>query len=407
MQSKTQKHLKFKIVENLNINLEGKNLLLLGDNEVGKSSVIQFIKMALGYTDHMPELEEGKGYIVTNKNGVKYTFKLSYKAGKPKLVVESEDGIKDDRKSIINSIVGGVDFDVDEFVSLSETTAGRKKQVEIYKSLLDPEIVEQINGLERRIQIDFDERTEINREVKRLEAIVDRHEGRRYEPGKELDISLLAEELRKANENNNKIATAKQTLSQYQNQFTSLEKQINDLIAQRDDIASRIKTGSNMIASMTEIDVNELTQKLSNANEINHGIRMANEYKKEQEELFKQKGFAEDLTVRIESSRQEISDAIKDMPVIDGLAYDAEGLLLDGTPVTPTNLSTSKIMELGVKLNMVKNKELGILFIERCESLGEKRLRDIQQMAKENNWQLIMEQVERGTEKLVVEIQEP
>lgn len=398
---------KFKIVENLNIDLDGKNLLLLGDNEVGKSSVIQFIKLALGYTDHMPEIEEGKGYIVTNKDGIKYVFKLTYKNGKPKLVVESEDGLKDDRKSIINSIVGGVDFDIDEFVRLSETSAGRKQQVEIYKSLLDPEIVASINDLERRIKIDFDERTEINREVKRIEAVVDRHEGRRFEPGQEIDITALAEELRLANENNNKRRSAVQTFAQYVESRDQIEKQIAELTLKLNDLNKRIETGKEMISQMKEIDVNALTQKLSNANEINHGIRMANEYKKEQEELFKQKGFAEDLTVRIETSRQSIADAIKDMPVIEGLLFDSEGLLYDNIPVSPTNLSTSKIMELGVKLNMVKNKQLGILFIERCESLGEKRLHEIQEMAKENNWQLIMEQVVRGEEKLIVEIQEP
>jgi hypothetical protein len=53
---------------------------------------------------------------------------------------------------------------------------------------------------------------------------------------------------------------------------------------------------------------------------------------------------------------------------------------------------------------MAENKDLGILFIQRGESLGAKRLKEIQEMAQKYDWQIIMEQVDRGNEKLTIEI---
>jgi hypothetical protein len=129
------------------------------------------------------------------------------------------------------------------------------------------------------------------------------------------------------------------------------------------------------------------------------------DYKKKQSEFKELMEEIENLTIVIEGSRQAVSDAIKDMNVVDGLSFDFDGLIYNGVPVTPTNLSTSEIMELGVKIKMHANKELGILFIERAESLGTKRLESIYNMAKENGWQVIMEQVDRGKEELEIMIE--
>jgi len=91
---------------------------------------------------------------------------------------------------------------------------------------------------------------------------------------------------------------------------------------------------------------------------------------------------------------------------VDGLTVDADSLIYNGVPVSSASLSSSEIMHLGIKLKMAENPDLGILFIQRGESLGAKRLKDIQDLAKKYDWQIIMEQVERGNEKLTIEIME-
>jgi hypothetical protein len=114
-----------------------------------------------------------------------------------------------------------------------------------------------------------------------------------------------------------------------------------------------------------------------------------------------------ELTAFIESSNQAIADAIRDCDSpVDGLTFDADSLIYNGVPVSNASLSSSEIMHLGIKLKMAENPDLGILFIQRGESLGAQRLKDIQDLAKKYDWQIIMEQVERGNEKLTIEIME-
>jgi hypothetical protein len=91
-----------------------------------------------------------------------------------------------------------------------------------------------------------------------------------------------------------------------------------------------------------------------------------------------------------------------DTPV-NGLFFNTEGLVYNGTPVHIDSMSTSEIIELGIKLKMAENPELGMLFIEHGESIGQKRYEDIMKIAKDNDWQIFIEQVVRGQEKLQVE----
>jgi hypothetical protein len=60
-------------------------------------------------------------------------------------------------------------------------------------------------------------------------------------------------------------------------------------------------------------------------------------------------------------------------------------------------------MMLGAKLKIAKNPNAHVLFIQRGESLGTEKLRDLQQMAKDYDFQIIMEQMERGKEKLEIQ----
>ena len=73
--------------------------------------------------------------------------------------------MKDDRKGTLAGIVGTNSFDINEFVELSKTTAGKKKQVEMYKSFLPHDIKEELTKHEVNISVAYDERTELNKDI--------------------------------------------------------------------------------------------------------------------------------------------------------------------------------------------------------------------------------------------------
>ena len=397
----------FKVIKDLEKEINGGNILLLGDNGVGKSSFIQFIEIALGKQTEIPIGAEREGLVIADKDGKEWTFSVEFKKGKPVVTVISPDGFKDSRKSVLASVVGAMEFDIDEFVSLSDTAAGRKKQVEIYKSFLPKDIQNFISDQEYRVERSYNERTEVNREAKLLEGYLAEHPFKKLidVPEQVIDLTQLQKQISDAMAHNDKVKGAVLRQEQRAKDISDIQYQIKQLQEKEAELTKLSKEANVWISENPEIDIKDLMSQKDNAVEINTAFEKKEDYNKQLKQLESLKNQSGELTAFIESSRQVIEDAIKDCEVpVEGLTFDSENLIYNGVPVSNSNLSSSEIMHLGCKLKMAENPDLGILFIQRGESLGAQRLKEIQEMAKKYDWQIIMEQVDRGKNQLAIEI---
>jgi len=407
---------KFKVLENFEADIMGNNIFIMGDNAQGKSSMIQFLKIALGDQSNIPPDATGEGVVVASKDGGNYTLKVKFKDNKPVVEVTSPDGLKDSRKGTIAALTGAIGFDIDEFVSLSKTVSGKKKQVEIYKSFLDSEIIKELDTYAANVKSLEADRTETGREEKRLKALIESHPLRNeidLSKFKDVNTATLMDSLNAANKKNesikdikSKIEAKKLEIANYDIEIAELEKEIEALKVKKIDTQGEITKGNVWLTANTTIDTTDIQQQIESASETNKKSASARQLKADQEAHAKALEEYGESTANIESQRQTISDTIKQMDTpVDGLSFDEDTLIYKGVPVSEASLSTSEIMELGLLMKLAENKELGILFLERGESLGAKRLKDIQEMAAKNNMQLIVEQVERG-KSLHIEIME-
>ena len=413
----------FKCLKDLDVDLNGSNVILIGDNGVGKSSFIQFIEIALGKEKSVPPDALGSGYVIADKEGNQYSFFVNIKNGKAKVTIEGKDGLKDNRKSTLSSIIGSINFDIDEFVKLSESNSGKKKQVEIFKSFLPAETKDAILKYEANIGIHYEERTDIGRRRAELEGsikinplnVLQDEELRKY---KEVDTKALTEELTKINAANNKIIDFIIRKEQKQKDNIKDMESLNELKKQRELLNSKIESFESLIIQDSEKlkeadlyinknpkkDTREIQNKLATAGDTNKQFNNAKQLLSQRELLVKLTDEYESETVLIETQRQAIQDAVKDIGTpIEGLTFTSDELIYNGISVDIKSLSTSEIMELGIKLKMVENPGAPLL-IQRAESIGKKRFEEILAIAKKNDLQIIMEQVERGVEKLQIEI---
>lgn len=401
----------FKILKDFEQEVNGNHILLLGDNGVGKSSFIQFIEIALGKTTNIPANATGEGEVLITKDGKKYTFHVKFKDGKPVLTVTGEDGMKDSRKGTIAAIVGALDFDVDEFVELSKSTAGKKKQVEIFKSFLPEEIRTDLEKFEENVKVSYNERTEVNKAIKLKEGSIKEH--RLYsvvgvQKFKHTDIKEAIAKVQKMKDHNSVVKNTTDSMLETSTKLDELQTKINEMMANHKKGTELLETQKewlekNKAYKIEEIDIAQ--EAIDNVEKTNKDFTDSEALLKDMALLETMKEESGELTAKIESSKEAIAITIRDMDSpVQGLAYDDEVLVYNGVPVSPDTLSTSEIMELGIRLKMAENPELGILFIQRGESLGAERLKTIKEIADKENWQIIMEQVERGTKKLHVEI---
>lgn len=122
----------------------------------------------------------------------------------------------------------------------------------------------------------------------------------------------------------------------------------------------------------------------------------------------KQKDAAEKVA---QTHEKKLSDLLKERETliakselpIAGLTFTDDGLELNGVPFVAGKVSDSQIMEVAAKLIIASNPTVKVFRIARGESLGEKRLQAIIDIAKANGFQGFIEEVKRGQTDLVVE----
>ena len=85
------------------------------------------------------------------------------------------------------------------------------------------------------------------------------------------------------------------------------------------------------------------------------------------------------------------------------MTFTEDGLELNGVPFVAGKVSDSQIMEVAAKLIIASNPTVKVFRIARGESLGEKRLKSIIDIAKKNGFQGFIEEVRRGQDDLTIE----
>lgn len=400
----------FKVLENFEAEIAGNHILIMGDNGKGKSSLIQFIEIALGKQANVPPMAKGEGTVFINKDGQQFQFGVKFKDGKPVVTVTSPDGLKDTRKGTIAGIVGAMDFNIDEFCKLSETTAGRKKQVEIFKSFLPEDVRTSLANYEAHIKASYDERTEATRLLKQKEGFVKTH--RLYpvigvQKFEYKEMKELLATLKSMNEANQKVEDVCNRFNQRAVEINDLEQKITELqakLATANELQEKAKSWLKDNKGHLSEEIASVELELQNLEKSNNDYTDAEALKKEIDLVKTMTEEVGELTAKIESSKEAVANTIRDMEgPISGLSFDDEMLTYNGVPVHPDSLSTSEIIELGIRLKMAENENLGILFIQRAESIGAERFLLIKEIADKAGWQIIAEQVERG-KKLHIEI---
>lgn len=405
---------KFKKIEDFEQNFNGQNVIIYGENTLGKSTIMQFIEIALGKSTNVPPNALGEGEVVTLKDGKQFTLQVKFKDGKPVVTVISPDGLKDNRKGTLEMICGAMSFDIYKFVEQSKTTAGRKEQIETIKSFLPEEIRQDLSKYETDVKCKYEERTELSKDLKATEGTIKTHPlynlQNKLDEFKSVDVSSVFTDLQFAQEKNKKIAEVESRITHRNSQIAEHQAKIKELEAAIEKEVANIneklelnKQASEFLKNNKVNDTSIFEDKIKSANEINATASQAADLKKHLTKKAELEENIGELTVQIEVGRQLIADTIRDMDIIDGLTFNDETLLLNGVPVNPSSLSTSEIMELGYRLKNIENPEAP-LFLEGLESFGEEKLAELIEFSKKYDVQFIGEQVERGNKQIRFEL---
>lgn len=436
----------FQVIKELNADFDGNVYFITGDNELGKSTVLKAIGALLtGNRDAVLKNGESKGFakMIVGDDGEEYEVELKFTKANPRgtLSIKSKTtGMKSDNVSMLQKIFGYTDFDAVEFSRWSETAEGRRKQIEVVKSLLPEEVRTRIAEIDTTVAGLKTERTGVNRDLKTYKSISDAagqglttQDLKTY--AKPKDITELMKEQAENAQLIEKAKTVRSALEQRKKQLEEIperlavakatyekaieeakkaiertEKLYKEAIAQieseKADYEARKANAEKWLANYEENNPGKLdtAEQLRKAEEHNKKAAKVADYLSKKKQADDKKAEAEKMDSEIaelSAEREKLISSAK-LP-ISGLSFSDDGLVLNDVPFVAGKVSDSQIMEVAAKLIIASNPTVKVFRIARGESLGQKRLQAILDLAKKEGFQGFIESVVRGQQDLIIE----
>ena len=436
----------FQVIKEFNADFDGNVYFITGDNELGKSTILKAIGALLtGNRDAVLKNGESKGFakMIVGDDGEEYEVELKFTKANPRgtLSIKSKTtGMKSDNVSMLQKIFGYTDFDAVEFSRWSETAEGRRKQIEVVKSLLPEEVRTRIAEIDTTVAGLKTERTGVNRDLKTYKSISDAagqglttQDLKTY--AKQKDITELMKEQAENAQLIEKAKTVRSALEQRKKQLEEIperlaeakatyekaieeakkaiertEKLYKEAIAQieseKADYEARKANAEKWLANYEENNPEKLdtAEQLRKAEEHNKKAAKVADYLTKRKQADDKKAEAEKMDSEIaelSAEREKLISSAK-LP-ISGLSFSDDGLVLNDVPFVAGKVSDSQIMEVAAKLIIASNPTVKVFRIARGESLGQKRLQAILDLAKKEGFQGFIESVVRGQQDLIIE----
>jgi len=411
----TENFMRVKFAE-VNFDKEGNLIIVGGNNGQGKTSFLNSIEALLNGTKSLPSEPLRKGA----ENG-RITAELKSEEGDPydDLIVERTIG--EDRKtslkikskskkgvkysqSMLFEIIGALAFDPLAFKNMEV-----KAQVEHLKKTFDIDF----SDLEKQYAEAFDERTELNRELKTLEAQFNGREHFKDAPKEIVTISQISEDLeaaRKYNkENQDKLDAlgslnddaeelAEQKVTMIENikdlkkQLADLEEDLKEQEKSEKLTAQEIAKSNKIVKDLKDKDLEVFHEKIKTAEGDNDKVR-SNTIRDDLETDIKAKAVVADgLTDKLDGLKKEKKDRLAaiDFPV-EGLGFNANGVTFKDLPFEQA--SGAEQLKISVSIAIAANPKLKVFLIRDGSLLDKENVKLIAEMAKDSNCQVLIEMV--------------
>jgi len=384
-----------KCLKAIEIRPDGNMVIIGGENEAGKSSILDSIEYALAGSKHIPDkpIRNGqeKARIVLDLDEIQVT--RTFTKNGTNLVVKSKDGATfPSPQAMLDKLVGNLSFDPSEFFKMDN-----KKRIETLKKIVGLDF----DDLNSKYKEAFDKRTDINRRGKELKAQYDGLPFHKDMPDKEVSVSELSIELTSGISQNQKLNDLKRSLDNNQLQIARIDEQIKQLTENKVKIESYIKNEKEQLKKLKAINIDEIQNKINSAEDINNKIRENTKKRSLNIELEKLRDESGGLSQELESitnTKKEMMENAK-FP-IKGLSFDEDAVMFNGVPFD--QISQGARIKISVAIGLVMNPKLKILLIRDGSLLDEKNLEMVAKMAEKTGGQIWLEKVGKGKECTVI-----
>lgn len=400
-------------VSDLDMSMDGHHLVLIGGkNGQGKTSAIRALLMALcgkrgmDFPDVVLKEGEDHGWVKVDLSGDEdlgdlqgLTIEMGFRRRRGGKIEESfrlldstGEEAPEPRK-LLSSL-----YSLRAFDPLAFEKAKPKEQAELIRRLLGLDFEDQDKEYDRV----FSERTQVNRQLKELEARRSAIRVPANAPKEKVSVSTLVKELdaaREVNANVDKESNRVDELRAKVDQLNAKHLEAKALVAklEADIEAATDLYGKQCWAAenLAKIDTSAIQAKIESSEELNAAYDLkvsADQLDKQIRETVRK---ADDMTDALEDIKAKKQQAMEEAKwPVPGMSLDDNGVLLDGLPFEQA--SRAQRIRTSVKIEMAAKPKLRLMVSQDGSDCDMDTLNELEAICKENDYQLIMEFVTRS-----------
>ncbi|HDZ26541.1 hypothetical protein LCGC14_0359330 [marine sediment metagenome] len=371
-----------KKIKAIDITPKGDTVVISGDNEEGKSSVLDSIWYALGGGKAMKGVKQPirKGqknaYSTVDLGEIVVTRSWTQKGSTLKVISADGSELKSPQ-SVLDKLIGDLSFDPLAFTQMDE-----KKQRETLLGLIDLDL--DLEKWEEKRKKIYDERTEVNSNLKTAESnLAENPEFPDDTPDETIEFQNIMDELEEAQEYNKEIEDAIQKTKEKEELYDQLKKQA--MIIKRD-----IEELKRFVKGQELADIDSIKEMMSEIQTINTNVVSKDAKKNFISSIEDLQLETQQLSENIAELDKRKVDALKSAEFpIDNLAFDEDGVTYKDIPFK--QCSAAESLRVSLAMAMALNPKLRVLRIMDGSLIGPKNKKIIKEMVKDKDYQVWIE----------------
>jgi hypothetical protein len=385
----------FKRVVAVDIDSDGKSMVIGGMNGSGKSSVIDAIVATLAGKRKMCSRPVHDGAnkaetIMEFEGGLKVRHVINASGSSTLLVTDGDGHVLPKPASVLATLTGGMAFDISEFVAAPAAT-----QAEMLRQLVGLDFSE----FDKREEELFGRRRDAKRILAEKEAALASAPNFNDAPETETSTADIAKQLEQAGRVNAEIQRADDAIKTDRSRHDTAGERIAGLKTQlaeweltQKSVADSIAAREKQRAEMAPVDTDPIMAQLRQADQINQKVRANANRKTMESEIASQRGAVDDLEGQIAKVRVDRDAALKaaNMP-LPNLAFGDDGVIYNGVPFDQCGEAERYTVAAAMGLHMIPRDGIRVLVARNGGAMDVNTLAALRQMADTDDAQLLIE----------------
>ena len=390
-----------KKIKAISIHPTGGFVEITGRNGQGKSTVLDAIWWALKGKDNIQAApirngqDKGRIELETEDYRIERTFKRN-EVGQDyttKITVTAKDKARmSSPQAVLDGFTGMLGFDPLAFMRQTP-----RQQYDTLRGLCKLSV--DVEELDRQYKSLFDQRTDINRDIKVCEARLSNMQIPANAPTERIDVSALVDKVEEINQSNSSIQQKqriRQTLLadnvRRSDETAKLKARLAEIARETEHANSQIKGITEYLQTHKLQDASYFSDKIKQAEQINSVMDLRDNRAQEEKVLRTAQKEAEALTKKMQDLKEQKRAAIEsaNLPV-KGLEFGDGELLMNGVPLE--QLSAAEQLKLSMDIAMAENPKLRVILLKDASLLDSESMDYIRRRAEAEGYQVWAERV--------------